>query len=144
MIKHQVGHGWSDHRPQAHIGIGPHHRLSVPRGRGWRRHKQIVRRGTAIFEHLDGTNSGGQVVIFWGTVAIQGRAMVEEVFECPVVSQALEQVVVRMRMGVHQARQHQAPAGIETVGVGCTRQCLTNSPDAICVDKDIGLFKSRV
>src|SRR5438093_2632482 len=70
--------------------------------------------------------------------------MVEEVFECPVIAQALEQVVVRMRMGIHQARQYQTPGGIETVRVGCKRQGLTNSTDAIGFDKNIGTFKSRV
>ena len=130
--------------PQFYIGIGPHYRLYTFKGRSGRRHKQVVRRSTAIFEHLDRTNSRGQVVIVWGAVAIQGGTMVEQIFECPVVAQALEQVIVRMRMGVHQARQHQAPGGIETVGVGCKRQGLTNSPDALCLDKNIGAFKGRV
>jgi len=47
-----------------------------------------------------------------------------------------------MRMGVHQARQHQAPGSIETMPVGCKRQGLTNSPDALCFDKNIGTFKN--
>src|SRR5262249_23570506 len=29
LIKHQVSHGWSDYRPQAHVSIGAHHRLDT-------------------------------------------------------------------------------------------------------------------
>ena len=80
------------------------HRLDAFRGRGWRRHEQVVRRGTTVFEHLNGTDSRGQIVLFRSAVAIQGRAIGEEVFERPVISQTLEQIVVRMCMGVDQAR----------------------------------------
>jgi hypothetical protein len=79
-------------------------------------------------------------MIFRCAAAIQSGTVRQQIFEGPVIAECPEQIIVRMRMGIDEAGEHDVVRGVQLLGPGWRGELATDGDDLVAIDEHVGRF----
>src|SRR6516225_10036708 len=93
---------------------------------------------------LDGIDERREVLVLMGTAAADPRRGIEKEIELPEIADALGQAAMAVSVGVDQAWNDQAAAGVDDLGIGISyRSGRDNVGDDITFDDDVARLAAR-
>src|SRR5262249_53416018 len=100
-------------------------------------HVQVIGRGAACLEHLDGAHRGREILVLRRAEGVISWRVGEEILEGPAAGPPAGEVARRMRVGVAEAGQHEMLASVDLARARGSAQVRAHRGNAIVVDQDV-------
>jgi len=132
-----VGHGGGEDDANADVPVGAHHRFEPLVGDGGHGHVEVIGRGAARLEHLDGADRRREIFILRRAKGVVGRGVGEEIFEGPASRSPAGEMARGMSVRVAEAGQYQVLAGVDLPSIHGSGEVYAHRGDALAVDQDV-------
>ena len=143
LVEDDVGDRRGQDDARADVAVRAGHRLERLVGDGGQGDEEIVRRGAAGLEHLDGADGRRQVLVLRRAERVVRRGMGQQILERPVPGTAAHEVAPGMGVGVGEAGEHDVVIGVDHARALGRGERRAHRGDAVAVNEHVGVRERR-